>query len=330
MIWLDEQYIGLLSLHRLTQTQTRPTSVYNFRCPLCGDSKKSKFRARAYLYVKGGNFQFHCHNCQTTLRFEDFLKGQDEELYRRYLVEKLGARGRREVEVAVETPPEVHDVPDIFVPLKAAGPTHPIHRYVRQRKIPQSRWSELYVLDDLTEIEKVYPAYVGRFTEDGPRLVLPCRAATGRLIAFVMRSLDGARLRYITVRVDHVTPVVFGLDRVKVNQPILVVEGPIDSLFLSNAVAVAGADLKRVVEMFPKETTGYVFDNERENKDIVKAMRKCVDLGLRVCFWPETPGKDVNAMVLSGMTPQAVEAMINDSLASGLEASLRMMKWLSR
>ena len=50
-------------------------------------------------------------------------------------------------------------------------------------------------------------------------------------------------MRYITIMLDEDSPKVFGLDRVNETEPIYIVEGPFDSLFLDNSIAMAGVTL---------------------------------------------------------------------------------------
>ena len=47
--YIDLKFINEIS-GRLGQFKKKGDYLFNFRCPHCGDSKKSKTKARAYLY----------------------------------------------------------------------------------------------------------------------------------------------------------------------------------------------------------------------------------------------------------------------------------------
>jgi hypothetical protein len=339
MQWLQEQYINRLSglLDRFKLAQTKPSPLYNFRCPhtppFCGDSQKNKLKARAYLYVTGDSFSFHCHNCGLTLSFDRFLEAVDPSLHGDYIVAKMEAGGSRRRYVPA-SPDVAHTeasppLPsDIFTRVDRLSPVHPVQMYVRRRKLPQKHWSLLYAVDEARRIAEFVPRYADRIHMTDQRLVLPVFNRAKYLVALITRAVQpNVKMRYLTVRIDETDPIVFGLDRVKWDQPITVVEGAIDSLFLSNAVAVGGSDLARARSILPSRITTYVFDNEPRNAEIVKKMRSLIAAGLKVCVWPDTPGKDVNEMILSGWTREKVEQIIREYSVDGLEAELRMSRW---
>ena len=118
------------------------------------------------------------------------------------------------------------------------------------------------------------------------------------------------------------------MDRVDLNKTINVVEGPFDSLFIPNCVAVAGSDLKRALLMLPKDTTTLIFDNQPRNKDLVKIMRKHADDGYRMVFWPEIEQqKDINEMIQIGRSANNVYQTIKDNTYQGLAAQLQISDW---
>ena len=51
---VESKYIRLLS-HRLRNFKQKKDYVWNFSCPICGDSKKNLLKARGYVYSKGNN-----------------------------------------------------------------------------------------------------------------------------------------------------------------------------------------------------------------------------------------------------------------------------------
>ena len=84
--------------------------------------------------------------------------------------------------------------------------------------------------------------------------------------------------------------------RVDKSKPIYVVEGPLDSLFLDNCIAVAGADFSNM-----EGDLTVIYDNEPRNKEINKQIEKTIDQGKSVCLWPDTMKcKDINDMIIAG------------------------------
>ena len=72
MSFIDDKFVGMIS-PRLDKFKKVKPGLYNFRCPLCGDSKKNKSKARGYLYQKKSDLNYKCHNCGITASFAYFL-----------------------------------------------------------------------------------------------------------------------------------------------------------------------------------------------------------------------------------------------------------------
>ena len=101
------------------------------------------------------------------------------------------------------------------------------------------------------------------------------------------------------------------------------VEGPFDSHFLDNSVAMVGADLD--TRPFGWSNYIWVFDNEPRNREIVNRISKTIDRGEQVVIWPNhILEKDLNDMVLSG---HDVQTVIKSNTYVGLEAKLKFNTW---
>ena len=85
---VDAKYIGLVS-SRLKKFKRVKENLFNFRCPICGDSQKHKNKARGYFYRVKNNINFKCHNCGASLSFNNFLKHIDANLHKQYTLEKF-------------------------------------------------------------------------------------------------------------------------------------------------------------------------------------------------------------------------------------------------
>ena len=141
MSFIDDKFVGMIS-SRLEKFKTIKPGLYNFRCPLCGDSKKQKSKARGYLYQKKSDLNYKCHNCGASSTFAYLLKGIDEPLYNEYVMEryKVGFTGKGTV---VSNPTINRTVPkftySIFKDLPKISDlniSHPARQYLSNRKIP--------------------------------------------------------------------------------------------------------------------------------------------------------------------------------------------------
>ena len=122
---------------------------------------------------------------------------------------------------------------------------------------------------------------------------------------------------------DDESPKIYGLDRINKTKPIYIVEGPFDSLFLDNAVAMAGSDID--CRSFGWSDYIWVYDNEPRNREIVNRLTKSVNRGDKVVIWPKSvEQKDINDMYLSGHN---VVDMVKLNTYQGLKAKAKLIGW---
>jgi hypothetical protein len=156
-------------------------------------------------------------------------------------------------------------------------------------------------------------------------MIIPFRKENGQIFAFQGRSFGDEKQKYITIILDTEYPKIFGMDRLNPNDNVYVTEGPFDSLFISNAIAVAQSDLR--VPQF-KDKAVLVPDNEPRNQEICRQIERCIEEGYKVCLWPNTiKEKDINDMILSGMTQAEVLGIIHSNSHSGLKAQTVFNSW---
>lgn len=202
-------------------------------------------------------------------------------------------------------------------------PNHKARVYVESRKIPTNKHYKLYYASKFVEyVNSLVPGKLEM--KEHSRLVLPFIDARGEVFGFQGRAFDKDQLRYITIMLDESKEKVYGLQDLDYNSKYTVVEGPIDSLFLDNSIAMAGASFNTLLK--PENAT-IVFDNEPRNKQIVEKMERCVQQKYRVCMWPDTPGKDINEMIINGMKSADIQLIIDSNSYRGLEAEMRLVTW---
>lgn len=333
MNYIDMKYTNLLSV-RLPRFAVKSTNPYkvNFRCPICGDSQTSKVKARGWILDKDNKAFFHCFNCNVSLTLKNFLKTVDINLYNDYIIDsKLELNTKHDIKSPIDT--IVNKVPSFkksespLLKIKKISQLdimHPAKKYIENRKIPTAKHYKLYYTPKFNAwVNTIIPDKL-KENLDEPRLVLPFIDKDGTLFGFTGRSFKKDGLRYLTIMIDESKPKMFGLDDVNFDKKYYVVEGPIDSLFLDNSVAMAGADgssdgLKNT------DNAVFVFDNEPRNKEICNRMETMLDRGFKLCIWPDKlVDKDINDMILSGLNPQDI---IDSNTYSGLQGKLQLSYW---
>ena len=327
MSFVDAKYIGLISV-RLQKFSKKKEGLYTFRCPYCGDSQKNKNKTRGYIYSFKNDHNFKCHNCGASRSFTNFLKDQDTMLYDQYVMEryKTGLSGKSST---TPTPIVPSSKPNFVKKdfdlerISELNKSHPARTYLEKRKIPDRCLRELYYCENFKEWTNDQKYTFSDVSNDESRIIIPLKK--GRTIfGFQGRSLSPKnKLRYITIMLDDEAPKVYGLDRINKNKPIYIVEGPFDSLFLENSVAMAGSDLDP--RSFGWSDYIWVYDNEPRNREIVNRIESTIDRGDKVVIWPSgIDDKDINDMFNSGIDPQSV---IESNIYQGLQAKLKLNNW---
>ena len=334
MLYIDHKFVNLLS-NRLDRFKRSSPTLYNFRCPICGDSQKNKHKTRGYIFEKQNKLIFHCHNCNASMIFGKFLEWIDPQLFKEYKTEKY-------LEKQVQQPAKP-DITKIERPRYLKGSPlrslkkisqlphdHPAKLYVVHRRIPPKVQYKLFYCPRFKQwVNSFIPEKFSTEGGDEPRLILPFLDKEGECFGFQGRSFKKDGIRYITIILDDSKPKIFGLDTVDFTKTFYIVEGPIDSLFLDNAVAMAGADLgidKICGQDLALQNCVYVYDNEPRNVQIVKKMEQIVNRGYNIVIWPSSIEgvKDINDMVLEGYDPKG---MVKEFQFKGLEARLKFVEW---
>jgi hypothetical protein len=317
---VDSKYIGLVS-SRLQKFKKVKADLYNFRCPICGDSQKNKNKTRGYFYVVKNNTNFKCHNCGASLSLNNFLKQIDTTLYKQYTLEKF-KEGHTGKNFVVDTPKLEFKTP-VFkkkLNLPKASESELARSYLIKRKLDPDKF---YYADKFMEWTNTQKQTFDRIMRDEPRIIIPLYDESKTLIGFQGRALTSSFTKYITVMLDDEAPKLYGLETINEKEPIYIVEGPFDSTFVENAVAMCGSDVD--IGSFDWSDHIWVLDNEPRNREIVARIAKLIDRGDKVVIWPTTiQEKDINDMILAG---HDVMSMLKSNTHSGLEAKIKFNTW---
>ena len=316
---VDSKYINLIS-SRLQKFKRVKSNLYNFRCPICGDSKRNKSKTRGYLYAIKANVNFKCHNCGSSMSLSNFLKTLDPTVHKQYAFEKFkdGHTGRNFV---VEEPDFKFEAPKFApkVDLPRASEIPTAKLYLEKRGLDPNKF---YYTDKFKAWVNTLVEKFDNIEYDEPRIIIPL-IYENQLIGFQGRALGPNSVKYITIMLQENAPKVYGIDKINEKEPIYIVEGPFDSHFVDNAVAMAGSDL----DIGPFNWSDYiwVFDNEPRNREVVNRISKTIDRGDKVVIWPNNISeKDINDMKLSG---HDVQTVIKSNTYTGLEAKLKFNIW---
>jgi transcription elongation factor Elf1 len=336
---VESKYIGLIS-HRLRNFKRKQDYLWNFSCPLCGDSKKNLLKARGYVYKKGNNLFYSCKNCGIGTSLGKLLENVDGSLYKEYVLERYksgesGFSNFKEPTFNVPSPRfDKLDKPKIFEHAEFCSNLSSEHfclAYLKNRQIPKEFYSQLLFTSHYKKfIDALVPNH-GKKLIDDARVIIPFYDVYNNLIAVSGRALETSdkTLRYITIRTTNSEEkLVFGMDRVSVHEPVRVVEGPLDSLFIKNCVASADANLAIVAENISAGKKVLIFDNEPRNKEIVKLMQESIKSNHNIVIWPNTiQAKDVNEMIMSGISVGEIESIISSNTFNGLQAQTKFVFW---
>ena len=302
----------------------------NFSCPVCGDSKKNPTKARGYLFEKKNLFQFFCHNCSFSSNFSYFLKTVNPSLHVEYMKELFLNNKPREQRYSIIEKPEPIKIKRESIPAKTIESLpcdHHARTYVLRRRIPDKYQKKLYFVPHFGDwIRKNYDAsYRG---ENDERIIIPFYNGKCELIAFQGRSLSGnTKLRYITFKLQENAPKIFNYEEVNTRKKIYMVEGPIDAMFLPNAIAMAGSDITKMLDKLSFDIT-FVPDREPRNCEIIKKISNMIDRKYKVALLPESmTGKDINEYILNGYSIPQITQMIDRFTFEGLQASFQLRMW---
>ena len=316
---VDSKYIGLVS-PRLLKFKKVKADLYNFRCPICGDSQKNKSKTRGYLYAVKADMNFRCHNCGASMTLSNFLKTIDPVIHKQYIFERFknNSTGRGTV---VEDPKFNFEVPQ-FKPkldLPKASENSAAKKYLENRKLDPDKF---YYTDKFKAWSNSHKKTFDSVKYDEPRIIIPL-FYKNILVGFQGRSLGPSKVKYITVMINDDAPKIYGLDNIQRDESVFITEGPFDSTFIRNSIAMCGADAD--VSKWGISTPVWIYDNEPRSPEICRRIQSAISTQQTVVIWPSNiHEKDINDMVLAG---HDVQSVIELNTYERLEATLKFNTW---
>jgi len=319
MDFVDVKYINLIS-SRFQKFKRVKNNLYNFRCPICGDSQTNKNKARGYLYQIKNNTNYKCHNCGINVSFNNFLKQIDTQIHKQYIFEKF-KEGNTGKNFTTQAPILKFEAPK-FKPkldLPKASENPVAKAYLENRKLNPDNY---YYTEKFKEWTNSLRPTFDNISKDEPRIIIPL-FYQNILVGFQGRALGPSKVKYITIMLIDDAPKIYGLDKVQKNKSVYITEGPFDSTFISNSIALCGADGD--IDKWGIDDPVWIYDNEPRNTEILSRISRVIEMGQKVVIWPSTiKEKDINDMILSGLNVQSV---IESNTYSGLQAKLKFTTW---
>jgi len=339
-ILVDKKYIDMISggLEKFSWTSSKTASC---RCPFCGDSKKNLNKKRGYLYEKEGSFFFKCHNCNVSYTLKQFIELTDPHSYKEYILERYKKQekpGLLDVKskpvfdfTAIYKENKLENIKSEFLKFSTncsdLSDNHFCKVYLNSRKIPVDKFDDLYFTDNFKQFAKHFGSVETKLQEKEQRLIIPFFNEYNDLIYFQGRSFSNIGNRYITIKVKDEDKI-FGMNKIDKSKVVYVVEGPIDSLFLDNGIAVGGSDFQHTVKMFKFDYV-CILDNQPRNKEVVNNYFKLISNNHKIVIWKDyfSEKKDINDMILEGKTSENIMEFIKNNTFMGLRARIELNNW---
>jgi len=293
----------------------------NFACPVCGDSHSDVRKKRGNLYLN--SLSYHCYNCGEHMginsllhRFGEDLSNEDKIVV--HEIQQNSKKFERKTSTSQSSMSfnllEKAGVPKMIF-FKQLGIISPyknerVSTYLKSRMIPIQYWKyfaydvktdELYILNT-TATDRVIGFQIRQLNPNS----IKSRYISKRLtrlysdvfnkdinhIVEVLLSREPLGEKYIQEE-DGIENIVANLDRlsgifnimnINLNQPITIMEGPIDSLSIPNSIALQGAS-KQLDGFFDNiENVRFVYDNDKTGWD---AALKKLKTHKKVFLWKQ-------------------------------------------
>lgn len=362
MDFVDRSFISQIepNLQRLRERG----DDYNFRCPFCGDSRKSETKTRGWLTwdKEGRSYTYHCYNCSKSCGLLELIKHVRPSLADAYVAEKFkSGRSKRPEDdrsmrraltakpVFAPRPEGDEETPEPSAPAETVVVAEALSRrplprfpevtsifenewaleYAASRQIPFDELAHVFACEDIRDIAACIEAYKETKFRRSQGILFPYYNPDGSL-GYLQARTQLESLRYITFEVQGGAKL-WGRHRVKPNTHIYLFEGAMDAICVPGAVASGGVDLIRAAhllkEEYPGQSFSLVYDRDwMSNRQVYDQVVRAVDRGFKVTF-PESEWKDVNDMIVKGgWSLERVVATLQECTYDTLRAKLIISK----
>lgn len=337
-LFIERKYVSFMSIHLPKYTHDNSSDLSNFRCIVCGDSKKNPNKKRGFIYFKKDKqrYNYTCHNCGYSNSFVFFLKEYIPSVFAQYkeeIIEDIFSHNEIKKEnIITSIPRPVQKITERKIEsVIDLGYSHHAYKYCVDRQIPLDKLKFIKHCNNFNSFVKQYmPTDTMKLPTD-ERILFELRDLDNKIFGVQGRIIVKDGLRFVTIKFIEDMPKIYGMERINTKQTIVVTEGIIDSLFLDNSLALCGGDpFQNLAEMLKVEKSNIIMalDNEPRSADTIKRMEKCIDFGYKVCIWKiDSKYKDINEMIKNGIQLSSIKDNIYNHSFNGFEAKMKLGKW---
>lgn len=340
MNYIDHKFLSLL-LPYLTGCKRTHEDVYNFRCPLCGDSEKSTTKMRGYLFKYKDAFMFKCHNCGAACGLSSLIRTIAPSLYSEYIFEKF--RENDDLSRPSDTDSQFRTATsfqtDLATKFRRCSNRLGLARiesaavardYLVKRRIPESYFDRFLYCENVNLVAAELDQYKDWKMPPKPALAIPFWDLKDNLTHVQFRFFDGG-IRYITFKIIEDRLPIWGLGNVDRSKEIMVTEGAFDACFVDNCVAVTGSEvLIRVCEHLRAAGCSPVIipdSDYRTNRYVWETAREAIQKKFGIVLVDdEFSAKDINDQILRGWSRLRLNLYLKTRLFRGLRAELEFAK----
>lgn len=323
-------------LKRLNFEQFKQIEKYkfNFRCPICDDSKKSIYKSRGYAisHKKKDSLFVYCHNCGYQNGFFYFLKDlKDKGLIDNFSFDSYVFNNKTyEDETIIIDEKESEFVIKenrYLINVNRLKKNNIIHEYLKYRRIDERFFDDIYFSINFKKlINEKYITDKYKTDIDIPRIVFPI--VDDKLIGFQGRCLSNeSKYRYLNVKLNENSNFIYRQKNIDENKIVFVTEGIFDCLVLDNSISMLGSNLSNNVLREFKNVI-FIYDNEKGN-EILRKYEKIIEMeNVGLFIWPKRiKYKDVNEWAIREGKENIENTIIKNSYFDVLRKKINFLEW---
>lgn len=334
--YIDEQYIRMMGMY-VDRFSDLGNDSYNCRCPICGDSAKSKTKSRGFFYKsEKGNWRYKCHNCAINISFYEFIERVAPAIFSDYKFEIFNDKKDFNRRFKVSAKPVV--IPKTSTNKFDLGKFHRVNMsvdneytsYLKSRNIPKQMAETLYYTDNLEPIASKINGYEDKKIVITKGIIIPYYDNKGNFESFQIRNIDkSSEMRYLTYDIQP-SKHIFNISNISPTQRVFVFEGAFDSMFCNNAVCASGSSIFNKLDAIKEVNSNIavVFDNDyKTNTTIYDLLMKVIKSGYNVVIFDDQMRgyKDINEFAIGTRKSVAeITAYLNSCTYEGMRAELHV------
>jgi hypothetical protein len=311
----------------------RGSNSYQASCPICREGKSWLKKQRCYYIVKKNII--HCHNCGwhgnpvnwimevSGDSFSQVMSSSQD--YDTVNIENFSKPKNKKIDY--ELPCDCIDIED--------EEQLEFFNYEPVIKKALEVLNHRRLLSAINRPKKYYVT-LNDFVHEN-RLIIPFYDENNKIVFYQSRKLldSDKKAKYLSKKDSERS--LFNIDKVDENIPyIFITEGPLDSTFIRNGIALAGisesgSDIftekqKLQIQLFPLHELIFVLDNQWNDQTSKKKSKALLEAGKRVFVWPKEyrEFKDLNDVCVAYKLDEFPYKFIQKNSYSGMTGKMKI------